>query len=113
MAQENGTSLIVNDMDIIDEFDINSSNYRSKLTKNELQKEIQTLIGEGKGTIAIGETGQKALSLTTFDLPVGTITSFVGAYIPGKGLVGINQLKVEIKPKGSEDPGEPPMRPLL
>jgi len=94
---KNGTSVIINDMDIIDEFDINSSNYRSKLTKSELQTEIQTLIGEGNGAIAIGETGQEKLSLTAFDLPVGCYYLLVGAYSPEKGLAGLSQLEVEIK----------------
>ena len=94
-----GTSVIINDIDIIDEFDIDSSNYRSKLTKNELQTEIQTLIGEGNGAIAIGETGQKTLSLTAFDLPVGCYYLLVGAYSPEKGLVGLSQREVEIKSK--------------
>lgn len=96
-----GTSVIINDLDVIDEFGINSSNYRSKLTKNELQTEIQTFIGEGKGSIAIGETGQSNLSLTAFDLPVGSYYLFVGAYSPGKGLVGLSQSELYIKSKGS------------
>ncbi|WP_261788943.1 TIGR04279 domain-containing protein [Methanosarcina siciliae] len=98
---KDGTSVIINDLDVIDEFGINSSNYRSKLTKNELQTEIQTLIGEGKGAIAIGETGQNNLSLTAFDLPVGSYYLFVGAYSPGKGLVGLSQADIYIKSKGS------------
>jgi len=98
-----GTSVIINDLDIIEEFDINSSNYKSKLTKNELQTEIQTLIGEGNGAIAIGESGQKKLSLTTFDLPVGCYYLLVGAYSPEDGLVGITQKEVQIKNKGSSN----------
>jgi methanogen extracellular protein (TIGR04279 family)/PGF-pre-PGF domain-containing protein len=100
-----GTSFIVNELDLIDEFDINSSNYRSKLTKNELQTEIQTLIGEGNGAIAIGEAGQKKLSLTSFELPSGNYYLLVGAYSPGKGLVGLSQLEVEIKSKGDSSGG--------
>ncbi len=99
----NGTSVIVNEVDLIDEFDINSSNYRSKLTRDELQTEIQTIIGEGKGSIAIGEKGQKKLSLTAFDLPPGSYYLLAGAYSPGKGLVGLTQLEVEIKSKGGSD----------
>ncbi|WP_235284200.1 TIGR04279 domain-containing protein [Methanosarcina sp. 1.H.A.2.2] len=94
---KNGTSIIVNEVDLIDEFDINSSNYRSKLTRNELQTEIQTLIGEGNGAIAVGEAGQEALSITAFDLPVGDYYLFVGAYSPEEGLAGLTQLDVEIK----------------
>jgi methanogen extracellular protein (TIGR04279 family)/PGF-pre-PGF domain-containing protein len=98
---KNGTSVIVNEINLIEEFDINSSNYRSKLTRDELQTEIQTIIGEGKGSIAIGEKGQKSLSLTAFDLPPGSYYLFAGAYIPGKGLVGFTQTDVEIKSKGN------------
>jgi methanogen extracellular protein (TIGR04279 family)/PGF-pre-PGF domain-containing protein len=105
---KNGTSIIVNDIDVIDEFGINSSNYRSKFTRGELQTEIQTLIGEGNGALAIGEKGENTLSLTAFDLPAGNYYLFVGAYNPGQGLVGLTQLNVEIKPKGkfiNENPG--------
>jgi len=98
-----GTSVTVNDLDIIEEFEITSSNYRSKLTKNELQTEIQTLIGEGKGSIAIGEPGDKNLSLTTFDLHPGVYYLFVGAYSPEKGLVGLSQQMVHIKSNGSSN----------
>ena len=94
---KNGTSVIINDVDLIEEFDINSSNYRSKLTRNELQTEIQTLIGEGNGSLAIGEVGQESLSITAFDLPVGDYYLFVGAYSPEDGLAGLTQLEVEIK----------------
>ena len=90
------SSVIVNGVNLIDKFEINSSNYKSKLTKNELQKEVQTIIGEGNGSIAIGENGQKKLSLTTFDLPTGKYYLFVGAYRSGKGLVGLTQLEVDI-----------------
>jgi methanogen extracellular protein (TIGR04279 family)/PGF-pre-PGF domain-containing protein len=102
---KNGTSVVVNELDIIDEFDITSSNYRSKLTRNELQTEIQTLIGEGKGAIAIGEAGHNDLSLTAFDLPVGCYYLLVGAYSPEKGLVGLSQMEVEIKSKGNSNGG--------
>ncbi len=100
-----GTSVIINDIDIIDEFDIDSSNYRSKLTKNELQTEIQTIIGEGNGAIAIGETDQKTLSLTTFDLPVGCYYLLVGAYNSENGLVGLAQKEIEIKSSGGSSSG--------
>jgi methanogen extracellular protein (TIGR04279 family)/PGF-pre-PGF domain-containing protein len=100
-----GTSVIINDIDIIDKFDIDSSNYRSKLTKNELQTEIQTLIGAGNGAIAIGETDQKTLSLTTFDLPVGCYYLLVGAYNSEKGLVGLSQKEIEIKSSGGSSSG--------
>lgn len=100
-----GTSVIFNEIDLIDEFEINSSNYRSKLTKNELQTEIQTLIGEGKGAIAIGEAGQKELSLTAFDLPEGCYYLLVGAYSPGKGIVGLSQKDIEIKSKENSNGG--------
>lgn len=101
----NGTSVTVNEVDLIDEFDINSSNPRSKLTIDKLQTEIQIIIGEGKGSIAIGEKGQKTLSLTAFDLPPGSYYLLAGAYSPGKGLVGLTQLEVKIKSNGGSDDG--------
>lgn len=95
-----GSSIFVNGIDLIDEFDINSTNYRSKLSKDELTTEIQTLIGEGNGTISIGEENQKTLSLTTFDLPPGDYLLYAGAYEKGKGLIGIAQKEVSIRRVG-------------
>lgn len=91
-----GTRIFVNGIDIIDEFDVNSTNYKSKLSKNELTTEIQTLIGEGNGTVSIGEKGQNTLSLTTLDLPSGKYLLFAGAYEKGNGLVGIVQTRVYV-----------------
>ena len=96
-----GTSVEINDIDVINKFGINSSNYRSKFTRGELQTEIQTLIGEGNGAISLGERGNKALSLTTFDLPEGKYHLFVGAYSPEKGLIGLTQRDIEIESEGS------------
>ena len=93
---KNGTSLIINGVKVIDKFDINASNYKSKLTKNELQKEIQTLIGAGNGSLAIGETGQKNLSLTTSELPEGHYYLFAGAYDPKRKIAGLTQSESEI-----------------
>ena len=93
---KNGTSLIINGVKVIDKFDINASNYRSKLTKNELQKEIQTLIGDGNGSLALGEPGQKNLSLTTSELPEGHYFLFAGAYDPKMKIAGLTQLDIEI-----------------
>ncbi len=87
----------MNGIDIINEFDINSTNYESKFNKDELTTEIQTLIGEGNGTISIGEENQSTLSLTTFDLPPGDYLLFAGAYEKGRGLVGIAQTEVSIR----------------
>jgi len=85
-----GTNVFVNDVDIRD-LGINSTN------KGELTNAVQTLIGEGNGTISIGEKNQDALSLTTFDLLPGKYFLFTGAYEPGKGLVGIDQKELKIK----------------
>jgi len=100
---KNGSSLLVNDIDLIDEFDINPSNYRSGITRDTIQKNIQSIIGEGKGALAIGEMGQEELSLTAFDLPKGRYYLFVGAYSPEKGLVGFTQEEVKIKPRGNSN----------
>ncbi|KKH94297.1 hypothetical protein EO95_14890 [Methanosarcina sp. 1.H.T.1A.1] len=91
-----GTDIFVNGIDIIDEFGINSTNYESKFSKDELTTEIQTLIGEGNGTISIGDENQNTLSLTTFDLPPGDYLLFAAAYENGKGLTGIAQKELAI-----------------
>jgi uncharacterized membrane protein YgcG len=92
----NGTSVLINGEHFTDKFDINTSNYKSKLTKNELQKEVQALIGEGNGSLAISEVGQETLSLTTFDLPAGSYYLFVGAYDPEGKIAGLTQQELEI-----------------
>ena len=91
-----GTDIFVNGIDIINEFGINSTNYESKFSKDELTTEIQTMIGEGNGTISIGEENQNTLSLTTFDLPPGDYLLFVAAYENGKGLASIAQQELTI-----------------
>ncbi|WP_048131995.1 TIGR04279 domain-containing protein [Methanosarcina sp. 1.H.T.1A.1] len=96
-----GTDVLINGIDIIDEFDIDSSNLESKLGKDELQTEIQTLIGEGNGTITIGEENESTLSLTAFDLPTGDYLLFAGAFEEGNGLVGIAQKEVTITGAGT------------
>jgi len=53
-STKNETDVIVNEVEIIDGPDINSSNY---ITRNETQTAIQTMIGKGNGSIAIGEAG--------------------------------------------------------
>lgn len=98
-----GTDVIMNGIDIIEEFEINSSNYKSKLGKDELQTEIQTLIGEGNGTITVGEENQYNLSLTTFDLSADDYLLFAGVYEKGKGLVGIDQKELTIETAGVSD----------
>ncbi len=97
-----GTSVIVNEIDVIEEFDINSSNYRSKLSKGELQTELQTMMGEGKGAISLGVEGKNTLSLTAFDLPVGDYVLLAAVYQPGKGLVALGQEELEIKVPGKK-----------
>lgn len=96
-----GTDIFVNDIDLVNDLCINSTNYKSKLSKSELTNEIQTIIGEGNGTISIGEKNQDTLSLTTFDLQPGDYLLFTGAYEKGKGLVGIDQKELAICTAGT------------
>lgn len=96
-----GTEIFVNDIDLVNDLCINSTNYKSKLSKSELTNEIQTIIGEGNGTISIGEKNQDTLSLTTFDLQPGDYLLFTGAYEKGKGLVGIDQKELTICTAGT------------
>ncbi len=84
---------------------INSTFYESKLGKEELKGKIQSLIGEGNGTISIGEENQGTLSLTTFDLLPGDYLLFAGAYEENKGLSGIVQNDLTIFQATTEDSG--------
>ncbi|WP_255334654.1 TIGR04279 domain-containing protein [Methanosarcina sp. KYL-1] len=93
----NGTDLFINGIEMIGEFGINSSNYNSKLNRNELQEKIPKIIGEGNGSIIIGN--QSAFSLTTEDLPPGDYVLLSGAYQPEKGLVAFDQKDLEILEK--------------
>jgi methanogen extracellular protein (TIGR04279 family) len=86
----NGTDVFVNDVDLRD-LGISSIN------KSELTNGFQTLVGEGNGTVSVGEKNQNTLSLTAFDLRPGNYFLFTGAYEPGKGLVGIDQKELKIK----------------
>ena len=64
--------------------------------KDELKSEIQTLIGEGNGTISIGEENQSTLSLTSLELPPGDYLLLAGAYENDEGLAGIAQKELTI-----------------
>jgi methanogen extracellular protein (TIGR04279 family) len=96
-----GTDIFINEIGIARDLGINSTNYESKLNRNELSNNIQTLIGEGNGTISIGEENQNTLSLTTLDLLPGDYLLFTGAYEPGKGIVGIGQKELTIFAAGT------------
>ncbi len=92
-----GTDVYINDIGVVRDLCFNSTNFKSKFTKSEVTKDIQTLIGEGNGTISIGEKNQDTLCLTTLDLLPGDYLLFTGAYEKGKGLVGIDQEELKIK----------------
>lgn len=92
----NSTSVKVNGENFTDRFELNDSNYKSKFTKNEVQEKVQELIGEGNGSIAIGEIGRRNLSLTTYDLPEGHYYLFIGAYNPQTNIAGLTQREIDI-----------------
>lgn len=101
-----GTDVFINEIGIARDLGINTTNYESGLNRNELSNHIQTLIGEGNGSISIGEVNQDTLSLTAFDLLPGDYLLFTGAYEPGKGIVGIDQEELTIYATGTS-PTEP------
>lgn len=74
----------------------------SCLSKVSLKKEVQTMIGEGNGTISIGEGTQSTLSLTSLKLPSGNYLLFAGAYEKEKGLVGLARKELSISPARSD-----------
>jgi methanogen extracellular protein (TIGR04279 family) len=104
----NSTSVKVNGENFTDRFELNASNYKSKFTRNEVQEKVQELIGEGNGSIAIGEIEQKNLSLTAYDLPKGHYYLFIGAYSPQTKIAGLAQREIGIGPI----PPEPPVANL-
>jgi len=110
---QNGTNITINDLNLFEQFGVdpkefstndlkivNRSNYRSEIgehiNRSNIQKGIQNCIGEGKGCIAVGQAGQKQLSLTASELPEGKYYLCVGAYSPGKGIVGLAQSEINI-----------------
>ncbi len=96
-----GTDVFINEIGIARDLGFNSTNYESKFNKSELTNGVQTLIGEGNGTISIGGENQKSLSLITLDLLPGDYLLFTGAYEKGKGIVGIDQKELTIYEAGT------------
>ncbi|WP_054865227.1 TIGR04279 domain-containing protein [Methanosarcina barkeri] len=94
-----GIRPIVNGVDLIKVLETNLSKYESKNGKDELQNEIQTLIGKDNGTISIGEKTQSNLSLKSLELPPGDYLLLTGTYGNNEGLTGITQKKLRISPK--------------
>ena len=90
------TSAFVDGLDIIRNLGINLTKSESIPEKAELKNKIQTLIGEGNGTISIGEENQSTLSLTSHGLPSGNYVLLAGACEKNKGLAGIAQRKLTI-----------------
>ena len=102
-----GIRPIVNGVDLIKSLETNLSGYESENLseyesengKDELQNEIQTLIGKDNGTISIGEKNQSKLSLKSLDLPPGDYLLITGTYENNEGLTGITQKKLRISPE--------------
>jgi len=89
--------------DITRSFGISCINSGSRSDKDELKNEIQALIGEGNGTISIGEENQSTLSLTTLGLPPGNYLLFAGACEKDNDLAGMVQKKLTISAAKAED----------
>ncbi|WP_422543174.1 TIGR04279 domain-containing protein [Methanosarcina sp.] len=98
-----GTETFLKGFDIIKNFGIDPTKYGSISGKDELKSEIQNLIGEGNGTISIGEENQSTLSLTSLGLPPGDYLLFAGAYEKDKGLAGLAQKELTIYAARTED----------
>jgi len=94
-----GIRPIVNGVDLIKSLETNLSEYESENGKDELQNEIQTLIGKDNGTISIGEENQSNLSLKSLELPPGDYLLLTGTYENNEGLTGITQKKLRISPE--------------
>ncbi len=96
-----GTRPLVNGVDIIKNLETNLTKYESRAGKDELKSEIQTLVGEGNGTVSIGEENQSTLSLTSLELPPGDYLLLAGAYENDDGLAGIAQKELRISAESS------------
>ena len=103
----NGTKAVsgtfVQELRLLKDFGFNSTNYESETGKDELINKIQTFIGQGNGTISIGEENQSTLSLKSLGLAPGNYLLFAGAYEKEKGLAGMAQEELTISPARNED----------
>jgi hypothetical protein len=81
---------------LIEYFGLNATDEGSETGKEKLRNEIQALIGEGNGTVCIGEENQNTLSLRASGLPPGNYLLFAGACEKGRGLTGMAQTEVSI-----------------
>ncbi|MPM48833.1 hypothetical protein SDC9_95560 [bioreactor metagenome] len=100
ISSDNGTKpmsgTLVQRIMFIEDLGSKSTNFESQTGKDKLKNEIQTLIGEGNGTINIGDENKNKLSLTTSDLPSGNYLLFVSSYEKCKGLTCMTQKEVAI-----------------
>ena len=91
-----GIRPIVNGVDIIGSLETNLNGHKSENGNDELENEIQTIIGKDNGTISISEKNQRSLSLKSLELPPGDYLLVTGAYEDSEGLTGIFQKKVRM-----------------
>jgi methanogen extracellular protein (TIGR04279 family) len=98
----------VQELRLLRDFGLNSTNYESETGKDELKSKIQTLIGQGNGTISIGEENQSTLTLKSLGLAPGNYLLFAGAYEKEGGLAGMVQEKLTISPARKEDSDSKP-----
>ncbi len=100
----------VQGLSLIEYFGFNSTDYGSETGKEKLDEKIQTFIGEGNGTVCIGEENQNTLSLKTFDLPPGNYLLLAGAYEKDRGLTGIAQKEVSIREVSTVSQNHPSLK---
>ncbi|HII92538.1 MAG TPA: TIGR04279 domain-containing protein [Methanosarcina sp.] len=94
-----GIRPIVNGVDIIGSLETNLNGHESENGNDELENEIQNIIGKENGTISIGEKNQRNLSLKSLELPPGDYLLVTGAYEDSEGLTGIFQKKIIMSPE--------------
>lgn len=96
---------LVNGVDVIRNLEASLTENESGAGKDRLSSEIQTLIGEGNGTVSISEENQSTLSLTDLDLPPGDYILFTGAHEKDKGLTGLTRKELRISSESSQSAG--------
>ena len=84
-ATKGVTRTFVQELRLLKDFGFKSTTYESETEKDELKNKIQTLIGQGNGTISIGEKNERTLSLKSLGLAPGKYLLFAGAYEKKKG----------------------------
>lgn len=94
---------LANGLGLIRDFRLNPADPGSETGKEELESKFQALVGEGNGTISMGEENQSTLSIKSCGLAPGKYLLFTGEYERDGSLAGMAQEELTISPARKED----------